>query len=148
MTMRRRYVDVGDRQVHVGIVGPEPAGAVARPLVLLHQTPRSIDEFAEVAPLLAADRTVVAVDLPGMGASDPPAGAVSIEAMAAGVIGAIEGLGIERCDLVGHHTGGVVALEVAASRSRPGRPLWCCRRRRSSMRRRASAGGGGRRSTP
>ena len=116
MTMRRRYVDVGDRQVHVGIVGPEPTGTGARPLVLLHQTPRSIDEFAEVAPLLAADRTVVAVDLPGMGASDPPDGAVSIEAMAAGVIGAIEGLGIERCDLVGHHTGGVVALEVAASR--------------------------------
>ena len=123
MTMRRRYVDVGDRQVHVGIVGPEPTGTVARPLVLLHQTPRSIDEFAEVAPLLAADRTVVAVDLPGMGASDPPAGAVSIEAMAAGVIGAVEGLGIERCDLVGHHTGGVVALEVAAVVSRPGRPL-------------------------
>jgi pimeloyl-ACP methyl ester carboxylesterase len=116
VTMRRRYVDIGDRQVHVGMAGPERPPDGTLPLVLLHQTPRSIDEFAEVVPLLAERGPVVAVDLPGMGASDSPPGDFSIEAIAADVIGAIVGLGIDRCDLAGHHTGGVVALEIAAVR--------------------------------
>ena len=42
------------------------------PLVLLHQTPRSIDEFADVIPLLAAEHRVVAMDNPGYGCSDIP----------------------------------------------------------------------------
>jgi len=114
MTVRRRYVDVGDRQVHVALAGPPSGGRP--PLVLLHQTPRSIDEFAEVIPLVARHRPVIAVDLPGMGASDPPPGEQSISAMAEGVVGALDALGVARCDLAGHHTGGVVAIEVAATR--------------------------------
>ena len=40
------YMDVGSSQ--------------SPPIILLHQTPRSIDEFAEVIPLLAAGHRVVA----------------------------------------------------------------------------------------
>lgn len=113
MTVRRSYVDVADRQLHVAIAGP--ALDSARPVVLLHQTPRSLDEFAEAIPLLAVDRPVVAVDLPGMGASDAPTGVATIESIAADVAAALDALGIAACDLVGHHTGGVVAAEIAAT---------------------------------
>jgi pimeloyl-ACP methyl ester carboxylesterase len=107
--VRRRYVDVAWGQLHVAECGD----AAATPVVLLHQTPRSWDEYAEVLPLLARTRRAIAVDLPGMGASDPHPGGASIEAYGTGVVDAIGALGLTSCDLVGHHTGGVVAFEVA-----------------------------------
>ena len=83
------------------------------PVVLLHQTPRSWDEYRELVPLLAAEHRVIAMDTPGYGASDPPP-AHSIEAYADGVLALIEHLQLDRTALLGHHTGGVVAIEVAA----------------------------------
>ena len=44
------------------------------PLILLHQTPRSVDEFAEVLPLLAKHHQTIAIDNPGYGCSDPVEG--------------------------------------------------------------------------
>jgi len=44
----------------------------AAPVVLLHQTPRSVDEFTEVIPILAERMRVIAVDNPGYGASEVP----------------------------------------------------------------------------
>lgn len=119
MTVRRQYVDVPFGQMHVAMAG-EPAGV---PVVLLHQTPRSWDEFAEVLPRLGWTRWAIAVDLPGMGASDPHPKGPSIEHYAAAVLAASDALGIAVFDLVGHHTGGVVAVEVAASASERVRQL-------------------------
>ena len=106
--MKRRYVDVPYGQVHVAEAGE------GRPVVLLHQTPRSGDEFAEVLPLLGRRWRAIAVDLPGMGASSPRPEGASIEGYADGVLGALDALGLDVFDLVGHHTGGVVAVEIAA----------------------------------
>lgn len=112
--VRRQYVDVPFGQIHVARSYPAPRDG-GPPVVLLHQTPRSWDEYAEVIPLLGRTRDVVAIDLPGMGGSDAHPGGASIEHFADGVVGAVDGLGIDRFDLVGHHTGGVVAFEVAAT---------------------------------
>lgn len=95
--------------VHVASAGTGPA----TPVVCLHQTPRSWDEYREVLGLLGATRAVHAVDTPGHGGSAPPVGH-TIEAYADGVVAAIDALGLATVDLVGHHTGGVVAVEVAA----------------------------------
>lgn len=108
--VRRQYVDVGFGQMHIAMSG-DPVGV---PVVLLHQTPRSWDEFTEVLDLLSGSRWSIAVDLPGMGGSDPHPAGSSIEHYAAGVLAAIDRLAIDEFDLVGHHTGGVVAIEVAA----------------------------------
>ena len=40
------------------------------PILLLHQTPRSLDEFAELQPLLARNHRVIAMDMVGFGGSD------------------------------------------------------------------------------
>ncbi|HXV92073.1 MAG TPA: alpha/beta hydrolase [Pseudonocardia sp.] len=106
----RTYLRTGAGQVHAQLTGP----AGGRPVVLLHQTPRSVDEYAELAPLLAAaGLRTVALDTPGFGASDPPP-AHTIGDYAAGVLGALDTLGLDRFAVLGHHTGGVIAVEVAA----------------------------------
>lgn len=85
------------------------------PLLLLHQTPRSVDEFAEVIPLLARTRRVIAIDTPGYGCSDPVAGEPSIADYAGATLDVLDSLGIPRVIAVGHHTGGFVAIEIAAA---------------------------------
>ena len=84
-------------------------------MVLLHQTPRSGDEFREVIENLGADRHLIALDLAGMGHSSPHPDGDTITAYAAGVVAALDGLRVDRCCLVGHHTGAAVTATVAAT---------------------------------
>ncbi len=108
----RRYVDVPWGQAHVTSAGRGAA------VVFLHSTPRSGEEFRDVIPHLPG-RAGYAVDLPGFGGTDPLPGPPSIERWAAAAWAVCDGLGLTRIALVGHHLGGVIGLEMAASR--PGR---------------------------
>jgi len=110
--MRRTLCDTRMGQVHCIEAG---AGA-ATPLLLLHQTPRSVDEFAEVLPILAAGRRVIAMDTPGYGCSDRVPGRPTVADYAAAAFDVLDALGIERVIVVGHHTGAVIAVEMAAAR--------------------------------
>ncbi|GAA4038366.1 alpha/beta fold hydrolase [Nonomuraea soli] len=83
------------------------------PVLLLHQTPRSWDEYREVLPLLGGTRRAIAMDTLGFGNSARIA-EHSIEAYADGVLALAEALDLGSLALVGHHTGGVVAVEAAA----------------------------------
>jgi pimeloyl-ACP methyl ester carboxylesterase len=70
-----------------------------------------------VLPLLAdAGYRALAIDTPGFGASAPVAGEPSIPAWAAAVNEALTELAVERAAVVGHHTGGSVAVELSAQR--------------------------------
>lgn len=104
---RRGYADTPVGQVHYVEAG------TGQPVVLLHQTPRSWDEYRDVLPLLGRRFRAIAMDMLGFGASPRPAEPLSIEAIARSVIGLLDALSLERVALVGHHTGGVVAVEVA-----------------------------------
>ncbi|MPZ26724.1 MAG: alpha/beta fold hydrolase [Micromonosporaceae bacterium] len=83
------------------------------PLVLLHQTPRSWDEFRELMPLLADRHRVIAPDLIGFGASERIADH-SIERYAGSVVALLDALDLPQVDLLGHQMGGIVAVEVSA----------------------------------
>ena len=107
-TPRRAYADTPLGQVHYVEQGEGPV------IVLMHQTPRSFDEYREVLPLLAESRRVLAIDMPGFGLSYEIAAPQSIEAIADGVLAFLAALSIETTDLLGHHTGGAVAVEIAA----------------------------------
>lgn len=111
MTLRRGYADTSLGQIHYVEAGPSQAPAV----LCLHQTPRSSDEFAEVLPALAA-RGIrgIAMDTLGFGASAAPR-EHSIETYAEGVVALLDAVGEERVSVLGHHTGGVIAVEVAAA---------------------------------
>jgi pimeloyl-ACP methyl ester carboxylesterase len=103
------FADSAEGQIHGVSCGDGPA------VVLLHQTPRSWDEFRDVLPVIGRTHRAIALDTIGFGESDKPARRGSVELYAAGVLAAIRALGLGRVSLVGHHTGGIVAVEVAAS---------------------------------
>lgn len=109
MSLRRAYADVPAGQIHYAEVGS------GDPVLLLHQTPRSWAEYRDVLPLLGRRRRAIAMDTLGFGDSSPPQGPDTIESFAEGVIQLLDALEIERAALVGHHTGGVIAVEVAAT---------------------------------
>jgi 3-hydroxybutyryl-CoA dehydrogenase len=109
--IRRGYVRVPHGQMHYAACGDDAAAAL--PVVLLHQTPRSWREYAAVLPRLGAHRRTIALDTAGFGASDATPEA-SIEAWAGAALAALDALGIGRAHVVGHHTGGVIAVELAA----------------------------------
>lgn len=105
----RAFLDTPEGQIHY-----RSAGA-GRPVLLLHQTPRSSDEYRDVIPLLARELRVVAMDTIGYGDSYKPARACAIEDYAAGALALLDGLAIPSAAVVGHHTGAVIAVELAAS---------------------------------
>ncbi len=110
--MKRHFFDSPLGQVHF-VDGGDPA---ARPLVLMHQVPRSVDEYAEVRPRLEDELRVIALDLPGYGCSDRPPSPPDIGQYAEVAIALLDHLGLERAALGGHHTGAIVAIEAAAAR--------------------------------
>ncbi len=85
-------------------------------LVLIHGLGGSIVVWEPVMDLLAAERDVIAVDLPGFGESDPlPEGTHhSAVAMGRAVTAHLDSLGIERPHLAGNSLGAWTALEMAA----------------------------------
>ncbi|MCI2239335.1 alpha/beta hydrolase [Paenibacillus sp. TRM 82003] len=78
---------------------------------------RAVELAAQEAALARSGRRAVPLDLPGHGAEPPVPGAATLEAVAARVgerVAALAGPG--PVDLVGHSTGGVVGLLLAAHR--------------------------------
>lgn len=107
-TRRRRYVDLPWGQVHVAMAGSGPA------VVCLHSAPRSGEEFREVMPHMYG-RAAYAIDLPGFGASDPLPGEQTIKRWADAMWAICDELGLTTIAAVGHHLGGVIGLEMAAT---------------------------------
>lgn len=85
------------------------------PLVLIHGLGGSKRVWAPVISRLAAERDVIAVDLPGFGDSPVLAGGVAPSAanLGAAVSEHCAVLGIERPHLAGNSLGGWAALEIA-----------------------------------
>ena len=78
------------------------------PVVLLHGIGMDRTVWDPVVPLLARSHEVLAVDLPGFGASAPLAREPGVEALAE----AVEGLGLDRPLVAGNSLGGGIALEL------------------------------------
>ena len=99
-TLSMRYQKTGD--------GP--------PLVLMHTIRTQLEYFRYLAPLLADNFTVYAVDLPGHGHSRiDPAALYDEPYLRQGIIQFIERLDLRDVTLVGELIGAVLALTVAAA---------------------------------
>jgi len=99
------------------VVNVRRAGA-GPPVVLLHGFPQTLLMWRDIAPLLAADFTVICVDLRGYGDSSCPPSTPDHEpyskrAMAQDVVAVMEQLGFGRFAIAGHDRGGRVAYRAA-----------------------------------
>ena len=82
------------------------------PLLLVHPLGGTLAVWQPVMSRLATQRDVIAVDLPGFGASPPLEGRPTAAALAAALIEFCADLGIERPHVAGNSFGGWVALEI------------------------------------
>jgi aminoacrylate hydrolase len=84
-----------------------------RPLLLLAGLGGRGAFWASVAALLGEEGRLVIPDHPGCGASPPDGTAPSAAGLAARMVAALDALGLERVDLIGHSLGGAIAQEMA-----------------------------------
>jgi pimeloyl-ACP methyl ester carboxylesterase len=82
-------------------------------LLLIHGMAGSLETWRAVIDPLARDATVLAVDLPGHGASSPGGGDYSLGSLAAGLRDVLTALGHDRATLVGHSLGGGIAMQFS-----------------------------------
>lgn len=98
-------------QVHFRDLGPRDANP---PVLLLHMTPQSMLQFADVQPELAKlGVRSIALDTPGYGLSDPPSTAPTIADFADNLASVLDYLKIQKVVVAGHHTGASVATSFA-----------------------------------
>lgn len=105
---RRGYADGPYGQIHYRDTGS------GIPLLLFHQAPQTSRHFSAVyEPLHRRGVRAIGFDLPGYGESDPTGFVPTIEDWARVVPALLDALGLEQVDLLGHHTGALVATEAA-----------------------------------
>lgn len=83
------------------------------PLLLLPGWPQTWWEFHKIMPALARRYRVIAVNLPGIGGSQPTAG--DKKTIAAAIHGLVQALGLGPVHVVGHDIGAMVAFSFAAN---------------------------------
>jgi len=83
-------------------------------LILLHGYAETSRMWRPIIPTLAERFTVIAPDLPGIGDSDIPSGAVDMKWAAARIHDLARSLGIQKAEVVGHDIGLMVAYAYAA----------------------------------
>lgn len=109
VTITRHMATIrGERQVHYRRAGS------GSPIILLHQSPNSSQEYIPLIEDLAKEYTVIAPDTPSNGLSDSlPIDSPTMTDFANNVADLMDVLGIEKCPVYGFHTGAVCALELS-----------------------------------
>jgi pimeloyl-ACP methyl ester carboxylesterase len=98
-----------------------PSGRIAfttagsgEPLLFVHGLGGTRETWADLLTALSFTHTVIAVDLPGHGQSDAPAGDYSLGAHATVLRDVLVALGHRSATVIGHSLGGGIALQFAA----------------------------------
>jgi pimeloyl-ACP methyl ester carboxylesterase len=103
----QRWVTVLGRRMNVIDLGSGP------PLLFVHGLSGSWQNWLENVCAFAGDHRVIAVDLPGFGESEMPAGKLSISGYADAVDSLCAALGVDAAAVVGNSMGGFVGAELA-----------------------------------
>lgn len=113
-----KWVDIGDLSFHY-----RDWGDSGYPIILLHGLASNSHWWDLVAPRLAEDFAVVALDQRGHGESAKPEYGYDFATVAADLHGFVQALQLDNPILVGHSWGGDVALEYAVANSGSARGL-------------------------
>lgn len=113
--LHQRWVMVAGQPVNLVDLGPADAAATGVPMLFVHGLSGSWQNFLENLPFFAAHHRVVAVDLPGFGATPLGQGPVTIPGYAQLLLQLLDVLAIPSVCLVANSMGGFIALELAES---------------------------------
>jgi pimeloyl-ACP methyl ester carboxylesterase len=112
--VRRAYVEGPSGQIHLRLAG-EPSERPA--LLCFHMSPMSGRIYERFLADIGDDRLAIAVDTPGLGMSDAPAEPPEIADYADAMAAVIDALGLSGpVDLMGYHTGSMIACDLARLR--------------------------------
>lgn len=117
--LARRFDQVGEFTIHCRTA----AGPSARPVVLVSGLGISSRSMVRLARLLAVDRPVLALDLPGIGRSSRPREPLDLAQLADVVLAWFDVVGVDRPALLGHSLGAQVVAHVADQGSERVGPL-------------------------
>jgi pimeloyl-ACP methyl ester carboxylesterase len=106
---RTQEISSNGTTLHVRVGGSGPA------VVLLHGFGETGDMWAPLARVLAADHTVIAPDLRGMGLSARAKAGFDKANQAKDVAGILDALKVSRADVVAHDIGNMVAFAFASA---------------------------------
>ena len=104
---QKGYASTRCGQVHYWTFGTGPV------LLAVHQSAQASNEYIEFAACIGDDFRVLAIDLPGHGASDDPDHELGVDEYADVVVDVLDALGLERVHALGHHGGAYIALNLA-----------------------------------
>ncbi len=103
----QRWVSVEDRPVNVVALGEGP------PIVFVHGLGGSWQNWLEQLPVFAREHRVVALDLPGFGASPMPREPIAISLYGRVLDRVMDALEVDAAAVVGNSMGGFTAAELA-----------------------------------
>jgi len=107
--MKKAYVDLSRGQMHYRY-----AGETGEPVILLHMSGSSSDEYETVGTILSARYRVYAIDLYGFGGSDRPENYLSFHENMETVLEFMDAMKIERANLVGNLVGANISVHFCA----------------------------------
>jgi pimeloyl-ACP methyl ester carboxylesterase len=109
--VRGEFIDLAGERLYYYAAGSRGVG---EPVVLIHGFPTSSHLWLDVVAKLPAGHRIVVLDLLGFGRSDaPPNGDYTVTAHARRLLEFLDALRIDRACLVGHGTGGAIAMSTA-----------------------------------
>jgi pimeloyl-ACP methyl ester carboxylesterase len=114
----QRWIVIDGQPVNTIEIGGEPANgaapsAAAQPIVFVHGLSGCWANWLEQLPVLARERRVVTLDLPGFGYSPMPSQQISMSGYARLLDRLLGELGIDAAVVVGNSMGGFIAAELA-----------------------------------
>lgn len=120
VVIKRGYVDCRYGQLHVHIARPlNPAHQTKNPILCLHSSPASGWYYRDLIANLGQDRIAIAADTPGYGESDRPPSIPEMTGYSGAMADALDSLGFghgknyAKVDLLGYHTGCLIAVDLA-----------------------------------
>ncbi len=121
--IERRYVDCRYGQLHIHTVRPlNPAKQTKNPILCLHPSPASGRYYRDLIADLGKDRLAIAADTPGYGESDRPSAVPEMSGYSGAMADALDALSFGqnenylKVDLLGYHTGCIIAVDLAIAR--------------------------------
>jgi len=120
VVIERRYVDCRYGQIHAHIARPlDPAKQTQNPILCFHPSPASGWYYRDLIADLGKDRIAIAIDTPGYGESDRPPAVPEMSGYSGAMADALASLGFgsgknyAKIDLLGYHTGCLIAVDLA-----------------------------------